>query len=233
MILELSVVAQLATRCAPSVAFETLAAVMRTESGFKPFALGVNGKGGGPVFPETRDAAVALATALIEQQGRSVDLGLMQVNSRNLGSLRLTVAEALNPCTNISAGARILREGYTAASRHEADPQRALRVAFSRYNTGHPERGFANGYVQRVQGAAQVVVPAIRLREGAAAPPRRLDASGSESPVEDPDAPPDWDVWARATHAGRPRLAVVPREAAAAPRGVEAATSTEPMRIAE
>ncbi|MFC7556390.1 lytic transglycosylase domain-containing protein [Pseudoroseomonas wenyumeiae] len=201
----------------PSVAFETLAAIMRTESGFQPFALGVNGPGGGPVFPATRGAAVALATDLIQRQGRSVDLGLMQVNSGNLRVLRLTITEVLDPCTNLAAGARILREGYAAARRGEADPQQALRVAFSRYNTGHPERGFANGYVLRVQGAAEVVVPAIRLRSEIAEVPQGPAAiPAPETPNDDPDAPPEWDVWARATYVARPHLAVVPRENPAA-----------------
>jgi type IV secretion system protein VirB1 len=234
VILELAVVAQLAARCAPSVAFETLAAIMRTESGFRPFALGVNGPGGGPVFPATREAAVALATDLVQRQGRSVDLGLMQVNSGNLRALRLTVEEALDPCTNLAAGARILREGYAAARRSEADPQQALRIAFSRYNTGHPKRGFANGYVQRVQGAAEAVVPAIRLRgESTGAPQRPASIPASETPNDDPDAPPEWDVWARATYASRPRLVVVPPETPAASRGAAEVISTEPPRTAE
>jgi type IV secretion system protein VirB1 len=234
VILELAVVAQLAARCAPSVAFETLAAVMRAESGFQPFALGVNGPGGGPLFPETREAAAALATDLIQRQGRSVDLGLMQVNSGNLPALGLTVAEAFEPCRNIAAGARILQEGYAAARRSEPDPQQALRVAFSRYNTGHPERGFSNGYVLRVQGAAEVVVPAIRLRgEIAGVPQHPAAIPGPETPVDDPDAPPEWDVWARATYAGRPRLAVVPRETPAASGGAAEVISTEPPRTAE
>ncbi|WP_424140882.1 lytic transglycosylase domain-containing protein [Roseomonas chloroacetimidivorans] len=241
MILELALAAQLAARCAPSVAFETLAAVVRAESGFRPFALGVNGPDGGAIFPETREAAVALATDLIVRRGRSVDLGLMQVNSGNLRALGLTIAEVLDPCTNLTAGARILREGFAAASRGEADPQRALRVAFSRYNTGHPERGFANGYVRRVQGAAEVVVPAIRLRGEVTTPPQRRGAMAPQAegadPVselpDDPDAPPEWDVWAWATHASRPRLVAVPREAPAASGGAERATATEPPRTAE
>ena len=220
MILELTIVANLAVRCAPSVAFETLAAVIRAESGFQPFALGVNGPGGGPIFPPTYDVAVTLATDLIKRQGRSVDLGLMQVNSRNLSRLGLTVAGILDPCINLAAGARLMREGYAAALRGEADPQQALRVAFSRYNSGHPERGFANGYVHRVQGAAEVVVPAIRLRGDAAGAPQRPAANpDADPPVDDPDAPPEWDVWALATHASRPRLLVVPRKAPTASGG--------------
>jgi type IV secretion system protein VirB1 len=234
MMLELAVVAQLAARCAPSVAFETLAAVMRAESGLKPFALGVNGPGGGPLFPKTHEAAVTLATDLIQRQGRSVDLGLMQVNSGNLRALGLTVAEILDPCTNLAAGARILREGYTAARRVEPDPQQALRVALSRYNTGHPERGIANGYVRRVQNAAKSVVPAIRLRNDAAQAQQRPAAIPvPEMPDDDPNAPPEWDVWARATHASRPRLMVAPRETPVASGGAAEVISIEPPRTAE
>jgi type IV secretion system protein VirB1 len=234
MMLELAVVAQLAARCAPSVAFETLAAVMRAESGIKPFALGVNGPEGGPLFPKTHEAAVTLATDLIQRQGRSVDLGLMQVNSGNLRVLGLTVAEVLDPCTNLAAGARILREGYAAARRSEADPQRALRVAFSRYNTGHFERGFANGYVQRVQHAAEVVVPAIRLDgEMVRAPQRRAADPALEMSDDDPDAPPEWDVWARATHASRPRRMAAPRETPVALGGAAEVISTKLPRTAE
>jgi len=211
VILELAVVAELAARCAPSVAVETLAAVMQTESGFAPLAIGVNGPGGGPAFPKSRAAAVALATDLVEHQGRSVDLGLMQVNSANLPSLGLTIAEAFEPCRNVAAGARILREGYAAARRTETDPQQALRVALSRYNTGHPERGFDNGYVVRVQDAAEIVVPAIRLREEGAPRP-----AAPALPDDDPNAPPAWDVWAQATHAMEPDPVATPRMTPAA-----------------
>lgn len=222
MILELAFVAQLADSCARSVAFETLAAVMRAESGFDPLAINVNGLGGGPIVPETREAAVALATDLIVRQHRSVDLGLMQVNSGNLPALGLSIADAFDPCRNIAAGARLLRDGYTAAHRTEAEPQRALRVAFSRYNTGSPERGFANGYVTRIEDSAELVVPAIRLRgeSAAAAPPANPVAEPSS---DDPDAPPAWDVWARATHVTRPNPTVGPSPSPATPAGGEKA----------
>jgi type IV secretion system protein VirB1 len=223
VILELAFVAQLADSCARSVAFETLAAVMRTESGFDPLAIGVNGPGG-PIFPETRAAAIAIATDLIVRQHRSVDLGLMQVNSGNLPALGLSIAEAFDPCRNIAAGARLLRDGYATAHRTEAEPQQALRVAFSRYNTGSPEHGFANGYVTRVEDSAELVVPAIRLRgeSAAAAPPANPVIEPSS---DDPDAPPAWDVWARATHVNRPEPTATRAASPATPVAGEAAAA--------
>ena len=231
MMLELAVVAQLATRCAPFVAFETLAAVIRMESGFEPLAIGVNR--GSASFPATHGEAVAVATDLIERQRRSVDLGLMQINSANLASLGLSIADAFEPCRNIAAGARLLQQGYAAALRTEADPQGALRVALSRYNTGSPERGFANGYVVRVQSAAEVVVPAIRLRGEATSAAQRQAVQAIPNPPDDPDALPEWDVWARATHASRPRLVVAPREAPAVLGDTAQATLINPPRTAK
>jgi type IV secretion system protein VirB1 len=199
MILELAAFAALAAACAPSVAPETLAAVARTESGFNAHAINLNGAGGGAQPVGTRGEAIALATELIVMRGRSVDLGLMQVNSANLGRLGLSIADAFDPCRSLAAGARVLAEGYAASARGEADPQRALRAALSRYNTGHPERGFAHGYVGRVEASAERVVPALRLRGEASVNPTPLAPPPAVPPAL--PGPPAWDVFGQARQA--------------------------------
>ncbi len=226
MILELAAFAHLAATCAPSVAPETLAAVARTESGFNVNAINLNGPGGGTQAVGTREEAIALATELIVVRRRSVDLGLMQVNSANLPRLGLSIAEAFDPCRSLAAGARVLAEGYAVAQRGEPDPQRALRVALSRYNTGHPERGFANGYVARVEGSAERVVPALRLRgEASQDPTPPASPSAGPAPLGGPAA---WDVFGQARQA---RQHVYPSPdptppAASAPASPGAATLT-------
>ena len=203
MILDLAAFAVLAATCAPSVAPETLAAIARAESGFNAHAINLNGAGGGTRPVGSREEAIALATELVVVRGRSVDLGLMQVNSANLGRLGLSIADAFDPCRSMEAGARVLAEGYAAAARSEADPQRALRVALSRYNTGHPERGFANGYVGRVEASAERVVPALRLRgEASVNPTPSAPQPGSALPAA-PAQPalPAWDVFGQARQA--------------------------------
>ena len=199
MILELAAFTALASACAPGVAPETLAAIARVESGFNVHALNLNGVGGGTQLVGTREEAIALATELIVARRRSVDLGLMQVNSANFGRLGLSIADAFDPCRSLAAGARVLTEGYTAAAREEVDPQRALRVALSRYNTGHPERGFANGYVGRVEVAAERVVPALRLRGEVSVNPTPL--APPPNAVSAPPGPPAWDVFGQARQA--------------------------------
>ncbi len=148
--------------CAANVAPITLQAVIEVESGGNPLALHVNGIEAQPVASDVAQA-VQLAESYIAH-GYSVDLGLMQVNSRNLRALGVGVFQAFNPCTNISAGATILSADYANASRLRGPGQAALRAALSAYNTGDFYRGFENGYVARYYGEWAFVSRAVGAR---------------------------------------------------------------------
>ena len=138
--------AALLRSCAPAVDPSTLLAVIAVESGGDPLAVNINR--GPRVHPQTVEDAVAVAEAAIAA-GYSVDLGLMQVNSRNLDLLGTTVARMFDPCANVRAGAALLADAYAAAAHAYGEGQPALRAALSAYNTGDFARGFANGYVAR------------------------------------------------------------------------------------
>jgi len=152
--------AALIQQCAPQVGPTTMAAIVRTESGGYPWALNDNTLTL-PRQPATKDEAVAMASTLIAA-GHSVDLGLGQVNSRNLPTLGLTVAQALDPCTNLRASSSILQEGYRRATAVHGEGQQALLAAISAYNTGNLANGFANGYVARVTMNAGLKIPGLR-----------------------------------------------------------------------
>ena len=109
MVLTLPEVAALADRCAPLVAVETLVSIAAVESGLDPLAIGVNGTPVVRVRAADAGDAATKAQALIDQ-GRSVDLGLAQINSRNLARLGLSVEAAFDPCRNLTAAATILAE---------------------------------------------------------------------------------------------------------------------------
>jgi type IV secretion system protein VirB1 len=133
--------------CAPTVAPSTLARVIQVESQGNPLAIHVNG-----VALEQKPRNAAEAAALARRYiaaGYSVDLGLMQVNSRNLERLGLTVAALLDPCENLAAGALVLTDFFLSAAPRYSAPQAALQAALSAYNTGSFRRGFENGYVAR------------------------------------------------------------------------------------
>ncbi|MCF8504103.1 MAG: lytic transglycosylase domain-containing protein [Caulobacter sp.] len=183
-----------AAQCAPAVAPETLLSIVQVESGFNPLAIGVNGKPRITVTATTRAEAAAKASALIAA-GRSVDLGLAQINSRNLGWLGLSVEAAFDPCQNLTAAARVLQGGYDVGDAAILGEQPALRTALSRYNTGDPVRGFNNGYVSKVTSAATRLVPAIQLE-----PPAPAAVAAHQPP------PPPWDVFGQT--AGAPSFVV-------------------------
>jgi type IV secretion system protein VirB1 len=161
MTLPLALFTHVVAACAPEVAPRTSAAIAATESRFDPLAI-FDGTTHRAWRPRDRGEAIALARRLIGA-GHAVDLGLMQVNSRNLPVLGLTVGEAFDPCANIRAGGAILTADYIAAARTRGEGQAALRAALSAYNTGSVVRGFRNGYVARVVAAARYVVPEIAV----------------------------------------------------------------------
>jgi type IV secretion system protein VirB1 len=133
--------------CAPQIAPSTLEAVIRVESGGRPLAININ-RGPRPAPAATPGAAAAIVRAAIEQ-GYSVDMGLMQVNSRNLPRLGYTIEQMFDPCVNIRAGSIILSSNYLSATKIHGEGPKALLAALSAYNTGNFQRGFTNGYISR------------------------------------------------------------------------------------
>ena len=208
----------IAAQCAPGVAPSTIAAVVHTESKGYQFALNVNGVARQPVRPTSAEAAAKVARAYIAR-GYSVDLGLGQINSRNMAALGLSWASVFDPCTNINAAGKVLAGNYHRVSSGRL-PQEALRVALSMYNTGSQTRGFRNGYVGRVLNNAGIAngvtavsyspSPALSEKPQSAVLRRTTLADiaaenvGKLGQAAAADAPPPtWDVFARAAYEGR------------------------------
>ena len=156
--------------CAPNVAPQTIQQIVSVESKGNPLALNVNGlkdENGRTIKVTAKDAdeAAKLARAYIAK-GYSVDLGLMQVNSRNLANLGYRVEDMFEPCKNIAAGGRVLTAFYAGARKQYSDEQTALRAALSAYNTGNFVNGYLNGYlamygIGSAKGIAPARVPAL------------------------------------------------------------------------
>jgi type IV secretion system protein VirB1 len=197
MHLDLATFLSLAGACAPGVPPPTLLAIARVESGLDPLAIGVNGPDAARVGASTSREAVRRAMALIAS-GRDIDLGLAQINVRNLPRLGLTVADAFDPCRNLAASARLLTEAYQRALPSRGEGQPALYAALSAYNTGDPDRGVRNGYVGRVLA---------QISPAPASAPQRGAARTS--------APAAWDAFAQARLA--PRALVFKQANGAAP----------------
>ncbi len=114
-----------------------LYAVALTESGRRegqdqlapwPWALNVEGQ---PYFPASRDEAAQILTL---NKGKSIDVGLMQVNTRWHGHRVTAHADLLEPATNLFVGAAILKEAL------DSEPG-DLTTGLGRYHSTTRERG--------------------------------------------------------------------------------------------
>jgi type IV secretion system protein VirB1 len=152
----------IAAACAPNVPLVTLRAMARAESAFHPYALSLNyprrtaqeqGIESGGLFlarqPRTLNEAQAWTRYLVIR-GRTVSIGLLQINSEHAADFGLTWDQLFDPCTNMRVGAHLLTAYYRQAAAILGDGQQALRFALSGYNSGLPLVGFSNGYVDTV-----------------------------------------------------------------------------------
>ena len=164
MIFPAAMLASLLAQCTPTqdgvpaVHADTMLAIVQVESGGNPNAVYNNTSGKTFKF-KNKDAAVRYIEKAI-RAGNSVDMGIAQINSKNLIKLRQktgtpwTVDYAMEPCANLWAGAFILHGNYQQAlAAGKAPGVPALQHALSAYNTGSLIRGGL--YVRKILAAAR------------------------------------------------------------------------------
>jgi type IV secretion system protein VirB1 len=144
--------AALAHTCAPHVDVTTLAALVRVESGFNPYAIGVVGAHL-QYQPHNYEQALATANALAAR-GYDFSVGLGQVNVRNLGRVGESLTTIFDPCRNLRASSTILQRCFARSSARAGDTQGALRNALSCYYSGNFMTGYRQGYVARILASA-------------------------------------------------------------------------------
>lgn len=137
-----------AQQCAPDIHQDTLRRIVRVESGFNPYAIGVVG-GHLERQPRNRDEAVSTAQWL-ESHGFNYSAGLAQVNKANFARYGLTLETVFDICPNLQAGGAILKDCFVRTLKTQNDEQRALRDAFSCYYSGNFTTGYQQGYVLRI-----------------------------------------------------------------------------------
>ncbi len=129
-----------------------MAAIVQQESAGNPLLLHDNTTKT-TLRPKSFSEAAKLAQALI-QSGHSVDIGLAQINNRNLPALGLKVEDVLDPCTNLQAAQSVLKTAWEKSG-HE------LRGALAAYNTGKTTTPTGSQYSAQVFAKAGIKVPAI------------------------------------------------------------------------
>ncbi len=181
----------IALQCATQVAPDTLTAIARHESALQPWLVHDNTTRQSVTLGGESDAVTDAKRRIAA--GHSVDMGLMQVNSANLGWLGLRPEGAFEPCANVNAGARVLIKAYREAAGRVGPGGAALRMALSAYNTGNDTAGVANGYVGEVEdkATAYVVPPLTRQATG---PVKAVRLVRAKNPNVEPEEQPSTSV---------------------------------------
>lgn len=190
----------LAQQCAPQISLSTMAAIVRTESGFNPYAIGVVH---GRLVRQPLSEAEAVATVhALDAGGWNFSVGLTQVNRVNWSAYGLSERSAFDPCRNLAAGAAILQGCFELARQARAhasnDSQSALRTSLSCYASGDFSTGYRTGYVQRVvnnvralpPASGSVVVPSIAPIPVVPVGSNVSDAPGRSRPERDRELKP-------------------------------------------
>lgn len=188
---------EMASDCAANVDVSTLQAIVRTESSFNPYAIGV--VRGAVKQPSTFEEAVATAKAL-HAAGKNFSMGLAQINRYNLDKYGLDYESVFDVCKNLKVGADILAECYGRAPGKKG--QEALQEALSCYYSGNFRTGFTTdlkglpSYVERILTSAKHYNPneTIRLATvnetpGVSTIVPAIDASAKPVKVVKPKAP--------------------------------------------
>lgn len=180
----------LVQECAPWASPQTMAAIVRRESGFNPLSIGINGGAKLSRQPVSKQEAVATANWLIER-GYNIDMGLGQINVKNLSRLKLSVGDAFDGCKNIAAAATLLSWNFQSAKGRIAGEQQALLSAISMYNTGNASAGFSNGYVHGVVANAARPIPITTLVTGGKAASVKAPTARTTVPAQPNQNAPD------------------------------------------
>lgn len=196
---------ELAQNCAPEVAIETLAGVVSLESRFEPYGIRIGAEKPPGKQPASKAEAIALASSLITE-GKDVRLGLGGIGADELGKLKLSVADAFDPCLNLQATATLLDGYYRLAVRAGAGLPQAERVMLqSYYGRNDPTTGSMVAYDLRVKKEVERLsaeLSTLTIGQGAEEPePVETVNSATTSDVEaaplpgQPENVASWDVF--------------------------------------
>ncbi len=195
-----------------AVPSEVMHHVVRVESSYNPYAIGVVG---GRLVRQPKNLPEALATVrMLEGRGFNFSIGLAQVNRYNLDKYGLgSYEQAFEPCANLKAGSQILAECYQRAKGDWGK-------SFSCYYSGNFSTGFRHGYVQKIyasvrQGREVEAVPESPAIEVIGRVARRTVPVArhplySETPVAEPSASPAPTAASSPTVAAPSRIQPVP-----------------------
>ena len=164
-LLTASALVTLALQCAPAVHPQTMTTIVKTESGFNPWAIGVVDQVL-PRQPQSLEEALEVVKGLVAKKA-NFSVGLAQINRYNFDITKPELA--FDPCNNLRMAASNLEACYERVETKGEPKQATLLKAVSCYYSGNPATGFkwessfgGTSHVQRVlANADDYKVPAL------------------------------------------------------------------------
>lgn len=131
---------QLLQQCTNGVHPQIMHGIIRQESSFNPYAIGVvNGRLSRQ--PENQAEAVATVRTL-QARGMNYSMGLAQVNKQHMRRFGFTAESIFEPCANVRAGATIFQQCHNMAKARFGNTAYAISAALSCYYSGNFTTGF-------------------------------------------------------------------------------------------
>lgn len=162
----------LINKCSNKVNIKTIKAIIKTESNYNPFAIGIV-DGSLKSQPTNFNEASKIIDQL-ERENKNYSIGLAQINIKNLKRYKISPYFALDPCINLSVSEKILVDCYTKAP--SVDEQTKIHQTLSCYYSGNYNFGYykdfknQHSYIQKVINNSQnedanVVIPEIKYTQ--------------------------------------------------------------------
>jgi type IV secretion system protein VirB1 len=148
-------------QCAPAMNRALMSAMVRRESNFNRFAIGMDGKDAPVPQPRTLDEAVNTADGLLKM-GKTFSVGLAQIHISNIKAMGIPWAMAFDGCTSLRNGQKIFEHFYAKAISAGFRGDGAVFSALRGYNSGSIYAAVSNKYASAIMvDAAKAAVPPL------------------------------------------------------------------------
>lgn len=178
--------AALLDQCAPQVSPVLMQALVRTESAWQPFAIGMDKAQGAVKQPASLAEAVATAKELAAA-GRKFSVGLAQIHVSNVTLYGMSWEQAFDACQNLGVGQKILWNFYHRASASGYSGVAAIWAALRGYNSGGVDRAVSDDYANRIFAYMSSAPPRVQITSGE--PATKVPAEASSFPLTDSATP--------------------------------------------
>lgn len=150
-------VQELVVECAPSVNAQLMASLVKRESNYSQYAIGMDAGYGYVKQPSTLDEAKKTVKKLLSEN-KKFSIGLAQIHISNVERYQLTLEQAFTPCINLHTGELIYNDFYNKAIKHGYKDEDAVFAALRGYNSGNINKEVSNEYATAIMSFADFKV---------------------------------------------------------------------------